>query len=74
MISIFDCDGNGGCCRSTIYRPKEQYCSIDCTGGCNHVTIHAQCLFIKNCNEENGDNWCGNMKIFCPRDRRGDNA
>ena len=77
ILSIFDCTGDTGCCGSTIYCPKDQYCSVDCTDGCNHVTIHAEdakWLYVKNCNQESGNNYCGSMNIHCPRDGRGDNT
>ena len=79
LLSTYTCSGHTGCCGSTIYCAKGEYCYVDCDDGCNNVTIHAEdAKYLKlNCNRdhsEDGKNYCGNMNIYCPRDGRGDNT
>eukprot|EP01084_Bolivina_argentea_P054870 100607_1 len=77
LLSIYNHSVHNGCYNTRMYCPTDQYCSIDCTAGCNNVTIYAQnskWLYVKNCNQINNDSYCSNMNIYCPRDGRGDNT
>eukprot|EP01084_Bolivina_argentea_P104772 187585_1 len=69
LLSTYSCTGNYGCCGSTIYCPADHNCEISCTRGCNGLTIYAQNssnLLVKNCDQTDYENNCGNMEIYCP--------